>query len=146
VAASEGRIQVLAHKLATPYLAGKTPLAKSGKFATPVKVDVELQDGDVLPVAGGVQVLFTPGHSPDHICLYHMPSKTLVAGDLLTAQDGVLMSFNAKFTPDKQTALQSIARLQSLDIDTVITFHGGVCTDNIQKRIQEILDAGAAEE
>jgi hydroxyacylglutathione hydrolase len=30
-----------------------------------------------------LQVLFTPGHSPGHICFYHAASATLVAGDNL---------------------------------------------------------------
>lgn len=31
------------------------------------------------------EVLFTPGHSPGHICFLHRPSKTLIAGDTLFA-------------------------------------------------------------
>ena len=140
------KVQVLAHEIAVPYLAGEVPLVKSNKpFANPVKVDVLLQDGDLLPYAGGIQVLFTPGHTPDHISLYHVPSKTLITGDALTAQDGVLQSFNPAFTPDPDTALQSITKFQSLDLDTVIAFHGGVCTDNLQERLQAIVETAPAE-
>ncbi|WP_268747712.1 MBL fold metallo-hydrolase [Cohnella kolymensis] len=50
--AAEGRVKVLAHELAKPYLSGEVPLIKSGAFAQPCHVDVSLQDGDVLPYCG----------------------------------------------------------------------------------------------
>ncbi|WP_337103396.1 MBL fold metallo-hydrolase [Paenibacillus sp. YIM B09110] len=143
VQASEGAVQVLAHEDAVPYLAGEIPLIKSKIIvSSPVKVDVRLQDDDILPYAGGIQVIHTPGHTPDHISLYHMPSKTLIAGDALTSRDGVLQSFDLKFTLDHQLATKSVAKFQELAIDTVITYHGGVCTDHIADRLSEILEAG----
>ncbi|WP_410768888.1 MBL fold metallo-hydrolase [Fontibacillus sp. BL9] len=139
VQAREGGAQVLAHERAVPYLAGETPLLKSKLMAPPVKVDRTLQDGDILPLAGGIQIIFTPGHTPDHISLYHIPSKTLITGDALTSENGVLKSFDPHFTLDHASALDSIRKFQALDIETVITYHGGVCTGNIQAQISEIL-------
>ncbi|KQL48887.1 MBL fold metallo-hydrolase [Brevibacillus choshinensis] len=141
VEAFDGAIQVCAHEVAIPYLAGETPLIKSGALVPPVKVDQILQDGDILPYCGGIQVIYTPGHSPDHISLYHIPSKTLISGDALTAQEGVLMPFNPDFTPDKATALQSLAKLVDLEIETVIAYHGGVCTGGIKERLLEIIES-----
>ncbi|BFT73988.1 MBL fold metallo-hydrolase [Paenibacillus sp. P36] len=136
------QVQVLAHETAVPYLAGEIPLVKSKKLAPPVKVDVALKDGDILPFVGGIRVVYTPGHTPDHTSYYHIPSKTLIAGDALTAKDGVLQSYNPTYTPDQETALASIAKLQELDLNAIIAFHGGVCTDNLQERLQEIVTAG----
>ncbi|QRG69484.1 MBL fold metallo-hydrolase [Brevibacillus choshinensis] len=140
VDAFEGNLEVIAHEVAVPYIAGELPLIKSGAMAPPVRVNHIVQDGDVLPYCGGIQVIFTPGHTPDHISLYHIPSKTLISGDALTAQDGVLMPFNPAFTPDKEKALQSIAKLIDLDIETVIAYHGGVCTGGIKERLAEIVE------
>ncbi|WP_301173385.1 MBL fold metallo-hydrolase [Brevibacillus nitrificans] len=140
VDAFEGSIQVCAHEIAVPFIAGEIPLIKSGVLAPPVKVDQVLQDGDVLPYCGGIQVIHTPGHTPDHISLYHIPSKTLISGDALTAEDGVLMSFNPAFTQDKALALQSIAKLIDFEIESVIVYHGGVCTGNIRERLQQIVE------
>ncbi|MCY9661741.1 MBL fold metallo-hydrolase [Paenibacillus chondroitinus] len=136
------QVQVLAHERAVPYLAGEIPLVKSKKLAPPVKVDVALKDGDILPFVGGIRVVYTPGHTPDHTSYYHIPSKTLIAGDALTAKDGVLQSYNPTYTPDQETALASIAKLQELELDAIIAFHGGICTDNLQARLQEIVTAG----
>lgn len=143
IAASEGRLEVLAHEIGKPYLLGEVPLVKSKTFAIPAKVDVTLQDGDVLPYCGGIRVIFTPGHSPDHISLYHQPSKTLISGDALTSQDGVLMPPNPVHTPDMETALKSVGKLLEFDIETVIAYHGGVCTERIRERLAEIASGTA---
>ncbi len=48
----------------------------------PTKIDVELQDGDVLPIAGGLQVIHVPGHCAGQVAL-------------LRAKDGVLFTADA---------------------------------------------------
>jgi len=135
VAAGGGRIEVLCHEVGKPYLEGVLPLVKGGAYATPVAVSRTFRDGDVLPIAGGLRVVFTPGHTPDHASFYHEPSRTLIAGDALTAQDGVLQPFNPAFTADADEAMRSIAKLSKLSIDTVIAYHGGVCRGNIRERL-----------
>jgi glyoxylase-like metal-dependent hydrolase (beta-lactamase superfamily II) len=42
-----------------------------------------VRDGDVLPVAGGVEVVHTPGHTPGHVSLRHPDSGVLVTGDAI---------------------------------------------------------------
>ncbi|SFS70774.1 MBL fold metallo-hydrolase [Paenibacillus sp. BC26] len=135
----EGRVEVLAHEVGVPYIAGEIPLLKSKTLVPPVKVDTVLNDGEQLSVAGGLQVIYTPGHSPDHIALYHIPSKTLVTGDSVTSNEGVLMPPAANFTPDWATAIESVKKFQKLNIATVITYHGGVCTENLQERLAAIV-------
>jgi glyoxylase-like metal-dependent hydrolase (beta-lactamase superfamily II) len=139
VNAFAGQVEVFAHEVAVPYLMGEIPLIKSGAIAPAVKVDRTLQDGDVLPYGGGTRILFTPGHTPDHISLYHEPTKTLISGDALTSQDGLLLSPAREFTPDWNSAIASVSKLQELDIETVITYHGGICTERIQERLVEII-------
>ncbi|RAP76046.1 MBL fold metallo-hydrolase [Paenibacillus montanisoli] len=143
VALFEGRLEVIAHEAAVPYLGGELPLIKSQAFAPQVKVDTAVSDGVQLPYAGGIRVIYTPGHSPDHIALYHVPSKTLVTGDSLTANDGVLQPPAANFTPDWETAIRSVTKFQSLDIAAAIVYHGGVCTDQLQDRLADIAGSGA---
>ncbi|MNW11995.1 hypothetical protein D3C71_2095670 [compost metagenome] len=45
---------------------------------------------------------------------------------------------NAQFTPDMPLALESVAKLLDYDIETIITFHGGVVTENIKERLAQI--------
>ncbi|TJY41277.1 MBL fold metallo-hydrolase [Cohnella pontilimi] len=136
--ATNGRVQVLAHELCKPYIQGELPTIKRGVLVRPTKVDVTLRDGDSLPYCGGIQIIFTPGHTPDHISLYHPASRTLISGDALTSQAGTLMPPSRDFTPDMPTALRSVAKLSRLDIETVITYHGGVCTGGIRERLLQI--------
>lgn len=48
------------------------------------KITVFYGDGDTLKFGDSeLKVLFTPGHSPASISLYHEPTATLIAGDVL---------------------------------------------------------------
>jgi glyoxylase-like metal-dependent hydrolase (beta-lactamase superfamily II) len=145
IAATGGRVEVLAHEKGVPYLTGEAPLVKSGKKAVPSKVDTALQDGDVLPAAGGIQAVYTPGHTPDHLCLYHIPSRTLISGDALVSHDGRLLPPAPQYTLDYSLALESVGKLAAMDIGTVITYHGGVCTEQIKKRLQDIAEGSPAQ-
>jgi glyoxylase-like metal-dependent hydrolase (beta-lactamase superfamily II) len=138
VTASEGRLKVLANELSAPYIQGETPLIKSGTIVLPTHVDQQLKDGDILPLCGGIQVICTPGHTPDHISLYHLPSKTLITGDALTAQEGRINPPAGQHTADMVAALASVGKLAELDMETVICFHGGICTGDIKERLIEI--------
>lgn len=140
VEARGSEVTILAHEETVPYLTGTVPLIKSKDFAPSVHVHTALKDGDILPLAGGIQVVFTPGHTPDHMSLYHIPSQTLIAGDALNAEDGRLLSFNDEQTLDHTTALESIAKLLELDIKKVITYHGHEVTNQIKESLQNFVD------
>jgi len=49
----------------------------------PVAVSEALTDGQLLPIAGGVRVLHTPGHTPGHVSLLHESSGVLITGDVI---------------------------------------------------------------
>jgi glyoxylase-like metal-dependent hydrolase (beta-lactamase superfamily II) len=140
--AKTGKVEVLAHEMGIPYLSGEIPLIKSGVYAKPVKVDTALHDGDELPFGGGLRVIHTPGHTPDHISLYHPASQTLISGDALVSNNGKVLPPEPKFTPDYPLALQSVEKLAALDVETMITYHGGVCTGPVQERMKEIAAGG----
>jgi glyoxylase-like metal-dependent hydrolase (beta-lactamase superfamily II) len=64
-----------------PHLAARYGL--SGFFAAP-EPDHYLSGGEVLAGPGGEwKVLFTPGHSPGHLCFLNEAEKVLLAGDVL---------------------------------------------------------------
>ena len=45
-----------------------------------------LEQGDTVQVGEiALEVLFTPGHTPGHVCFFHRPSKTAFVGDVLFA-------------------------------------------------------------
>jgi len=104
----------------------------------PTPVDQQLEDGALLDLAGGVRVIFTPGHTPGHMCLYHERTRTLIAGDSLTSNDGQLMGPNEGATPDMPTASQSVHKLAQLDVQTIICYHGGVVTQDANTQLQRV--------
>ncbi|MEW4371204.1 MBL fold metallo-hydrolase [Paenibacillus kandeliae] len=106
---------------------------------TPPNVNHVLHDGDVLPLAGGLQVVHTPGHTPGHISLYHPVSKTLFTGDAMAVNEGQLEGPVPAFTPDYPLAVQSLKAFLDLDIDTIVCYHGGAFRGDIHGRIRELV-------
>ena len=85
--------------------------------ATPV------EDGQVLPILGGLEVIHTPGHTPGSICLYAARHKLLFTGDALQVVRGKVTYASAFFSADLATARASVARLAALDVETIAFAH-----------------------
>ena len=89
---------------------------------TPVEVGRELRDGDELPVAGGLAVVHTPGHTPGHVSLLHRGSGVLVTGDSLFNIRGIRWSFGPACT-DAAQARRTAQRLVDLEYSVVAFTH-----------------------
>ncbi|MBP1964359.1 MBL fold metallo-hydrolase [Paenibacillus aceris] len=109
-------------------------------FPSHPNVECTIADGETLPIAGGLTVIHTPGHTPGHICLYHQRSKTLIAGDAMVAENGELKGPRPAVTPDMSEALRSLKKLSPFDIETVICYHGGRIQGDMNKRIAELAE------
>ena len=48
----------------------------------PVTIDQPLTVGEMLPIAGGIEVIHTPGHSAGHVSLLWRPGRMLFVGDV----------------------------------------------------------------
>ena len=103
-----------------------------------VKVDRALQDGEELPLAGGVRAIMTPGHTPGHLSLYLERTGVLITGDALTSDAGQLRSASERVTPDMHTAGQSVAKLAGLDVQTIVTYHGGVVCEDAKGQLARV--------
>lgn len=83
---------------------------------------IGLSDGDSV---FDVRVIATPGHTPGHISLLDEPAGILVAGDSLNGTDGSgLTGANPQYTPDMETANDSIAKMAGFDFSVVLVGHG----------------------
>ena len=159
------KINVLSHPLEKPYIEGDKRLLKFSaeviaqivealprewpeerraafKFAleNPPKAQVDhtLSASEEMTWYGGIVVIDTPGHTPGHISLYHKPSKTLVAGDCMMLVENELCLPNPETCHDFNVAKQSLRKLSSFDIASVICYHGGLYNKDANSRIREI--------
>lgn len=105
---------------------------------TSAKVTKVVEDGDVLPFFGGLKIIFTPGHTPGHISLYHQASKTLIAGDATVSQDGELLGPKPAATPDLPLAMESLKKFTELDVSKVICYHGGLVENQVNEQFAKL--------
>ena len=91
---------------------------------TPVPpATVPIEDGQVLPVLGGLEVIHTPGHTPGSVCLYGRRDRILFVGDTLEARFGRVTFASSLYSDDVALARRQVQRLASLDVETIIFSH-----------------------
>ena len=88
-------------------------------FLKGVKADVVLEDGDVL--ADRLQVIHTPGHDNDCICLLDLPTKTLITGDSLQGNGTVCQGVG--FYKSLSDYLYTLDKLEKTDIASILCGH-----------------------
>ncbi len=93
----------------------------------PAKVDHELQDGETLPVAGGLMAVHTPGHTAGHLA-YLMPGHggVLFAGDAAGNLFGRLGPPLGMYTEDMVQVKDSLRKIAGLEFDAACFGHGSV--------------------
>jgi len=84
---------------------------------------VPIEDGQVLPILGGLEVVHTPGHTPGSVCLYGRRDRVLFVGDTLQRRFGTVSFASTLYSDDIGTARRSVQRLALLDVDTVVFSH-----------------------
>lgn len=77
----------------------------------------------ISAAAGELEILWTPGHSPGHICLYDRQRRVLFSGDQILE----LISPNIGWLPGRDPLdefLRSLEELEKLDVDLILPSHG----------------------
>lgn len=88
------------------------------------EADEEITDGMVFPAGDdSLRAIFTPGHRFDHLCFLMERQKVLFAGDLIAGSGTVVIS---PPEGDLLDYLNSLKRLQTEEIDTIVPAHGPV--------------------
>jgi glyoxylase-like metal-dependent hydrolase (beta-lactamase superfamily II) len=94
-------------------------------------IDGLLRDGDTVTMGDGeFEVIHTPGHSSDSICLYNQAEGVLFAGDsplLITSASG---TYEAGF-------LAALGKLCARDVRRIYFGHGAPLTERCNERLRE---------
>ena len=99
--------------------------------------NIEVVDGSSSSVPAGdgaLEVIPTPGHSPDHACLWDPERRVLFAGDLLVSGGTIMIA--ASSGGNLREYLASLARVRALAPSRVYPGHGPVI-DNAAALIDE---------
>jgi glyoxylase-like metal-dependent hydrolase (beta-lactamase superfamily II) len=141
--------RVVAHGYDAPYIDGRlaqpgpcrpawlksaaAPI--KGMLATPpIRVDIEVKDGDELPLAGGMRVLHTPGHTPGSICLELKNEGMVFTGDLLAQRFGLKLP-SLPFTEDIGQLKSSVKKLAGREFKTACFGHGSPIRHDAGRRV-----------
>jgi glyoxylase-like metal-dependent hydrolase (beta-lactamase superfamily II) len=95
-------------------------------YVPAAEIDHEIQDGEVLPIAGGLEAIHTPGHSAGHMAFVLQRD-----GGLLFAADACsnlpFLGYSIVYD-DLEEGRRSLAKLAALDVAAVCFGHGRALT------------------
>lgn len=127
-----GGLEVILHGAASPRL--KETIREFGSQVT------EVSGGETLDLSGvKLEVIHTPGHTIDGICLYHAPTKTVFTGDLVLPL--------AMAEPDPRVGgrlddyVFGIKALLKRDIENVCPGHGPIVAPGGRRVIEDTYEA-----
>lgn len=94
-----------------------------------------------------VIVLETPGHMEGHLSLYVESAKTLICGDLLISEEGILDIATKEFVIDKEAEIQSLRKVLPYPIVKLICYHGGEYeSKHLKEELEDIIECGYPDE
>lgn len=95
-------------------------------------VEFRISDHDIIPIAGGIQIIHTPGHSKGHIALLVKNEGVLIAGDICANLMG--LGYSTVYE-DREVGVKSILKAASLDFDTAVFGHGNPVMDSANAKL-----------
>ena len=141
--------EVWCHALEKPVIEGKQSIPRRPSGLRPPDMKVEavsvartLTENEVLPILGGLQVIFTPGHTPGHISFWQPERRMLITGDVIFYLFNRMTQPLAALTVDAEENKRSIKKVVALKPDSLLFGHGvpivgnaGVTLDAFARRL-----------
>lgn len=87
-------------------------------------IDNVVKHGDVIPIFGGMEVVFLPGHSVGHLGYLHLPSKILFVGDFIDTRWRKVRFPPAIFNTFPERFPECIRIVDEMDLNGIISNHG----------------------
>jgi len=120
-----GGVDVFSRELGLPVWAHEETARR-----VPLRLGRSLAEGDSLVLDGPTpeawRVLHTPGHAPDHLCLFEPSQGAAVVGDMVASVGTILV---APGDGDMRLYLEQLARLARLDARVAFPAHGDPIPD-----------------
>ncbi|MEA3342864.1 MAG: MBL fold metallo-hydrolase [archaeon] len=99
------------------------------------EIHIPLRDRDTIRARGTkLEIIHTPGHSPDSISLYMPDQKYLFTGDAISVRPDKKLSAHIK---NRETPKETLEKLNILDINMILPGHGKII--NNKEQIKELL-------
>lgn len=145
------KAKIIAHKADVPYIEGS--LRQPGPFhpallkrvvagieillnTEPVNVDIQVNDADELPVAGGISIIHTPGHTPGSMCIYLKQKNMVFCGDLIAHLLDIKLP-SLPFSYDIPLLKKSVMKLAEHDFNVICFGHGLPIKRNAGERVKD---------
>lgn len=95
------------------------------QYVAPVSPEVALEGGEIIGQGPyRFEVLWTPGHSPGHVCLLERTAKILISGDHVLPATFPNVGLHSQSGPDPlPNYLRSLKAVEDLDVDLVLPAH-----------------------
>lgn len=103
-----------------------------------VPVTSVLHDGDLFEQE--LLVVQTPGHTKGHLSFYHPATKTCIVADAVVVSNDGLDIANPSFTLDLPEALRSVKKIQQLNPEKIICYHGGIVQEAVNEKLHALLE------
>jgi len=102
-----------------------------------------IEEGQVLPILGGLRVVHTPGHTPGSVCLYAERHRLLFVGDNLQVIRRKVTFASGVFSDDMSLARASVARMAELDVQTIVFSHYPALREGANQVLRALADRAA---
>lgn len=102
----------------------------------PLSIDVQLDDGELLKLGGIIlKIIWTPGHAPEHICLFDKENKILFSGDHILPKITSHISLHTFQKNDPlRDYLMSLEKVSNLEVESILPGHEYIFHD-LKERI-----------
>lgn len=110
-------------------------IAPKPQTVPPVKADVLVGHGDEVPVAGGITVIHTPGHTEGHLVFLARKQRVAFLGDAAANLFGLrpMMAYE-----HYQQGIMSLQNLSRYDFEVACFGHGPAIRSGAGKRFKDL--------
>ena len=107
---------------------------RQNELMEPVHINHEIAEGDTVPVAGGLQVIHTPGHCAGQVAFLWQGERLLIGGDV--GMNIIGLSDPLGFE-DQEEGRRSQRKIAALRFDAAVFGHGGPIRSGASNRIRK---------